>query len=583
MMSAVATLALSLGCAHATDPGAPITSADLTTPVKDFPIGLGANADRNQQVNYAWRLFIAAMQQTTATQINGSGRGYGNGVDNFIDTGKTPSAAHPLVFESLYHRTEAFPYYTTESNPYPSPIGKSPTYYTYYEKEDLRGKKSTVPLTVKNAHYVYLDENNQIGQNYLYYRNSNAPEFPVLYMAKVNELETQYALGLLEGKSPGFKPNPKKSWDFPNGVVEIKAAWRRVKDIKHSDPNSYHQAMATYYTSPGKDRAPVQHHEPFALIALHIIQKSENYPQFIFSTFEHVDAVTRKSSGAIVDPAFQTAYNQISYQTTKHGGSMEPSATPLGAYNVNASGQSPVSNGVHMHSLPHSGVFPSTKQNPGCNAQNGLPKLPDQKCYVTVEQPYTITAEVNDINNSVNRMVKDLSPDNVWANYRLKGVQAIPTSDQKAPDYYLGNIAVESSQPGIQLFTGVLLNGGVGQKGKTSETKENSYFVNCRGQKDMSECIYPSDTGLDGGKIITYNNVTLGVTQGSPVATPSMQVGGCQGCHGAAQQLGRDFSFLANGYGGSGKELDATPAANLGINIRDAINREMAADGNVHN
>lgn len=545
------TLGLVIGCllgsivseaslaASAPDSGSSITSADLTTPVTNFPSDLVSGANQTQFANYAWRLFIAATQQTTASLTSGAGRAVGNGKNNFIDTGTSPAVANPLVFESFYHRTEAFPYYTGTKPP--SPINQVPTYYTFYDNPP----NTPVPVTLQNQNYVYLDETNQISQNFLYYQNSNDPDFPVLFMAKVNQAEASYALDPAR-----TAPSATKSWDFPDGVVEVKTAWRRVKDIKNSDPGKYHQATATYYTA-GSDGVPVAQTDTFALIAIHIIQKTTNYQEFIFTTFEHVDAVTRNSSNVITDPAYKTEYNNLSYQSPNQN---PHTATVNGAYSINQSGQSGQKNKLTTYNLP----------NPGAISQN----------FTTVVQPNDIVSEVNDVNNQVNTLVQSLDKNNVWANYRLKGVQAVPTSDSTISNYYLANIVVESSQPGIQLFSGILLNGGVAAKGVTDPSQ--LYFVNCRGDIGTSTCVYP-DSSLNTNPLpTTYNNVSLGIQEGQPVPAAQFSMGGCQGCHGAAEQLGRDFSFLANGVGGKGKELDSVPASSLSAAQKAAHNSKIA-------
>ena len=188
-------------------------------------------------------------------------------------------------------------------------------------------------------------------------------------------------------------------------------------------------------------------------------------------------------------------------------------------------------------------------------------------------QPNTIIKEVNDVNNQVNALIKSLDQDNIWANYRLKGVQAVPTSDSTASNYFLANIVVESSQPGIQLFTGILLNGGVPVQG--IQDKSQQYFVNCRSDIGNTTCVYPDPKLNTSTPPTTYNNVSLNVQQNQPVPAAQFSMGGCQGCHGAAQQLGRDFSFLANGVGGKGKELDAVPSSALPAAQKQAVNRKM--------
>lgn len=536
---------ISLHSQAATNSGSAITSTELNDKNYSYPTDLVAKASQTELANYAWRLFIASMLQTNATVTSGTGRGVSDGAQSFIDTGKSPTNSHPLVFESLYHRTEAFPFYTTTKPP--SPINQAPIYYTYYEDQS----DNKIAETVKGANYVYLDETNQISQNFLFYQQSNDPEFPVLFMAKVNELETSYALD-----SKRKAPSSTDSWDFPDTVMEVKTAWRRTSDIKISDSSKYHQAAGNYWVADGNG-VPTLTPDTFALIAIHIIQKTANYPEFIFTTFEHVDAVTRDSNNVITDPAFETEYNALAYQSPN----AEPhTATANGAYYINEQGQPAQKNKLSTYTLPAAGAISTG--------------------YTTVVQPNTIISEVNDVNNQVNSLVQSLDKNNIWANYRLKGVQAIPTSDSDTSNYYLANIVVESSQPGIQLFSGILLNGGVPSAGPNPPANsQDLYLVNCRGDKGSSTCVYPDQTKSqsDPG---TYNNVSLNVTQSAAVPAATFNMGGCQGCHGAAQQLGRDFSFLANGVLGKGKELDSVAGTSLSNKQKAYHNTIMAKSSN---
>ncbi len=476
--------------AGGTDSGKPIQASELQQDGYTFPSDLVAKADPTQLANYAWRLFIAANNLTDATLQDGSKREQPS--KSFIASGSKPLLGNPVVFESFYHRTEAYPFY--KGDPAPSPVGKTPVYRFAPATDGGEG------FTVSNGQYVNLDETNQIGQNFLYYKLSNAPNFPVLYMAKVNSVAANYAHGR-------FKPSKDKSWNFPSGVMEVKAAWRRVQDIKHSDPSRYHQATATYYVGE-EGQVPEVRTDTFALIALHIIQKTDNYPQFIFTTFEHVDAVTRDDSGNIIDPAFVWTSQNLAYG---EGEPTNPTATPYGAYTKNEPGLSGASNAVATYNLPPAG------------------KLPQDA--VVVVQPKTIISQVNDVNNQVHQLITSLDENSVWANYRLKGVQAIPSSNQEDPNFYLANIVVESSQPGIQLF-----RGNIGGTGKAT-------FTNTRS---------------------TNNLTTKPLVEGQPVPPTTNNMGGCQGCHGVAQySLGGDFSFLVSAAAGTGEKVDAVPPSDL--------------------
>ncbi len=75
----------------------------------------------------------------------------------------------------------------------------------------------------------------------------------------------------------------------------MKAAWRRL--TKLDDPTKFFTRKVINYTINGGkifyDNAT------YALIALHIIHKTQNYPAFVFATFEHVD-VQKDSMGFVL-------------------------------------------------------------------------------------------------------------------------------------------------------------------------------------------------------------------------------------------------------------------------------------------
>lgn len=534
--------------AWAQDQGALLKAelSTITNPIPDNPPAKVSNSQdstyRTQLAYYAWRLFVAANQGTGASLKSGAGRE--KAVANFLSTGSKPlfnNGENPLVFESLYHRTEAYPFYTTASARPSNPVGQVPIYRF----------RANFTVSGTDANYVNLDETNQIGQNMLYFRQSkNGANFPVLYMAKVNSTQVNYVWG----RPPTENPTTADSWVFPTDTLEIKSAWRRVGDI-NSNAATYHQAPATYYVGAEGTTSPTPTTGTnFALIALHIIQKPAGYPQLIFTTFEHVDATTRdKTTNNITDPAFQLAYEHLLYDDNKVG--TTPQAMANGAYTVNRSGLAPANNSPQTYNLPTSGQAPPP------------PAKPDS--FVVAEQPKTITKEVNDVNNTVRGWILNAKGGNnsIWANYRLKGVQAVPTSDEKTLDYYLANIVVETSQPGVQLFRGGVVNPSGNPGDKT--------FYNTRQSVYLSGS--PGDPPTDPSEIRPGNISTAAYKTGDAVPTPDITMGGCMGCHGVAQQKGRDFSFVASGAGGSGKSIDSVPSADLTPAEAAAHNKSIMA------
>lgn len=115
--------------------------------------------------------------------------------------------------------------------------------------------------------------------------------------------------------------------------------------------------------------------------------------------------------------------------------------------------------------------------------------------------------EVEAVNKCVQDAIASEAKDSIWQYYQLVGVQGEPVdyADRASalPDYFLANNVIES----------------------------NAFFQSFNGSPGTYK---EGSTGPDGTTLA--DNVTI---DGS-----SVNVGGCQGCHGNAQQMGFDMSFL---------------------------------------
>jgi hypothetical protein len=145
---------------------------------------------------------------------------------------------------------------------------------------------------------------------------------------------------------------------------------------------------------------------------------------------------------------------------------------------------------------------------------------------VTRQQPYPLATT-----NGVTQAVHGKLPANsVWANYRLIGTQfyaavTSATSAQYNQPYYLANLVVETNN-GLQNFQGLPPN--------ITPISQYSGFT--------------ATTGSYNPKVpnVSYNG-TANV------------MGGCMGCHGVAQLLGSNFSFvLLDGQRGAGIDTAAS-------------------------
>lgn len=156
------------------------------------------------------------------------------------------------------------------------------------------------------------------------------------------------------------------------------------------------------------------------------------------------------------------------------------------------------------------------------NSHVNLPTSSSTTAKVKVVQPPTTNSDVEAVNTHVNSLIKTADSSSIWQYYKLKGVQAVPTSDETTKDYYLANIVVESSPPGIQLFRGQLNPG-------TFQPDPN-----------------------------TRNGINITDPKQS---NDKFSMGGCQGCHGVAQtNFNFGFSFLFFGKGGAGFTPDTVGA-----------------------
>jgi hypothetical protein len=120
----------------------------------------------------------------------------------------------------------------------------------------------------------------------------------VQYGVSVNPVEYKY-LTSCELYRSGCFDAPSTTVDFPNGSVELKTAWRVVetcalpdsprKDCKPEDTRGFFttRAIVSPYGVPAG--AGKSQEVTVALVGFHVIQKTENHPEWIWSTFEHVN------------------------------------------------------------------------------------------------------------------------------------------------------------------------------------------------------------------------------------------------------------------------------------------------------
>lgn len=523
--------------------GAKITPADLTATPAALPAApppynydpYNPNITHAEYARFAWRQFIYFNSPAQKNGANAAGktpvmRGFidpgrnfaASGAADFHQSGKTDGSnfsSNQLLWETFAHRSELFP---AGSAPKGNLASLDPEYVF----------QGGVEVASTEARFNNLDENTQIGQNQIFFpKNGNTPsanpqdDHIILFQAKVSPVEYDYIKSIYNADKP-----PTSLELPPNGTnsgesVEVKSAWREMTPelIKSG---RYHTAEALYYYKEnGKTQARVA---TFGLVGVHILRKMENYPTFVYTTFEQVDNLTTpkgKDTGLYVI----NLYDQLKYDDT-----VAPGTRPTAILNTGANRTAVA--------LPLAGAIDTAH---GYDVVPGSFDLPDGfSGPVTVQNPPVGTIAVYNVNNEVQQAMAQTPAfkDSVWRYYRLVGLQVLPTNEDSSitpskpdpltQDYYLANIVIESSQPGIQLF-----KGGV----KDPHPDQQNFTLQA----------------LRG--LASIRNV-----KGLPPNSDKLVMGGCMGCHGNAQYP-RDstgqgpsiFSFLISHDTMTGKGFSA--------------------------
>ncbi|OED34887.1 hypothetical protein AB832_06705 [Flavobacteriaceae bacterium (ex Bugula neritina AB1)] len=480
--------------------GQRLTLTDLTVEKPLIPGDIyrdpngAVHPDHEDLATFAWLEFIAL--------VSGSSTQRGVPGGSFENSGKNPDQT--LNWQTYHHRTELFPYRPKGEPLPPKPWDATPSYVMFYQ--DKEG--ATIPYTVPFTNYTNLDEASQIAENLLFFpakENTRDPlnDYQALFEAKVNKVSWGYVndnYTTLNNITPKTYPNGITQRD---GTIHLKATWRPLASIAEKEQYKYFVSEGIYYD--GEDNAPVAKIRKFALIGLHIIHKTPNYPSFIFATFEHRDNL---KGGTYYVPTYKEIQIALPDSVPTFSGDSLYSPNPF-----------PQGYTKKPYAMPNGKRIPIPNIDVGTIAGVKRVIVGEGKYVYTVPvtQPPTTNQMVANVNQHALGLMQQLQgfdKNFIWQYYFLKGVQSIPTNDESVPDYYLANNVTESSAPGIQLFRG-------GQSisfdidGQPLENRRNELNV------------------IDAKQ---HNNY--------------FSMGGCMGCHGISKRLnGFDFSFLYFGAG----------------------------------
>jgi hypothetical protein len=232
---------------------------------------------------FSWESFIALNWPAS-----GAGRGNPDQPDNTsIFTSMTNTT--PVTWSTYKANWELFDQYDkrpTPWNSYDVPYAPSlcpqaaPT-----DKQFVMVTKGDTELQDLNQAFSFPLVDQQ--KNFVYYEvRYNQPQYDWIRGKDGDENKSTW-LYLMQNLPPGtvvsLPPNQQNTADS----IMIKAAWRSVANLPAAQQQRYYTVNAWVYNSATKQCAQ----QAMGLIGFHIAQKTSEFPEWIWSTFEQVDNV----------------------------------------------------------------------------------------------------------------------------------------------------------------------------------------------------------------------------------------------------------------------------------------------------
>jgi hypothetical protein len=509
--------------------------------------GGASNANLQQAAVFAWQEFIA---------LNWAAE---SGTRDTPDTGELfgdTSFTGPLVWQTYRHKVEIYPGMGNPPgfDPNSPDFGYStvPPQYVYHEGEV---KECTGQTPISPPAWVNLDEISQIGLASMFAgvapTDSTTNDDPQLirFLAKANEVHYVYVVEgtdgtpetsfwnhsqayndatsnfekVATGDGNTLKP-PGPVIDFPDGMIEVKTAFRELTEDEQNSGRFY-QTTVRYYEQDDSDPNSACYREAvWGMLALHIIHKTPTAPYFIFATFEQADNLLTQGGQPVEDAEGRIINPPMTSSST----------TPGLTY---MDGNPPTLNIVGNQ-------YCTDIEDRLYYLEEPLGGLPDGGDICQNERDRPIPPIVTSVNQNAHNAINQYNNQNgldssPWLFYKLVNVQwrpfdvteideNNPNSDNNDATFYLNNIVVETDFT-LQNFSGRIYGGMMGD--------------------DPSKVGPPSDLPANFNNFDTsrqtFQNVLLFDDEGNLDETFNM--GGCMGCHGNAQLTGDDFSFILSG------------------------------------
>jgi len=411
---------------------------------------------------------------------------------------------------------------------------------------------------VAEAAWINADEISQIGLDDMFAgvapteSDVNSEPQLIRFLAKANVKEYVYAVDpVLSLWNHTSKPSDEPFWDmvdnftvvfngngnpsklpgpvidFPDGTIEAKGSFRELtKSEKES--GRFYQTTVRYYEQDESDPdSPCYREAVWGFISMHIIHKTPSAPYFIYTTIEQADALLTPD-GKPVEDENGTIINQPDTAST----------TPPLSY---IDGDPPILTIVGDSFCEETGdrlYYQEIALNGG---------LPFGGNICQNFRDFQIPETIIEVNREAHEAIERYNLENgletsVWLNYKITNVQWLPfdlseidfsnpNSDRNESTFYLSDIAIETDY-NLSNFSGRTYGRS------PPDPNDNPAFAGP--PTDIPANFNNFDPSRQ-----TYQNTLVFDDEGNLEKTYNM--GGCMGCHGVAQAIGTDFSFILRG------------------------------------
>jgi hypothetical protein len=227
--------------------------------------------------DFSWRSFIAMVWPVEQGQ---------RGVPSKSQT--IGPVSGPLVFETLKADWEIF-----QPSPGPNTDPPKPADWNSYTGANPCGTSGPQSVGFGDLLLAAFSKYGNLGQagfgrlvNALPAQNGTYTRYFTAYNQVTFDQIVQQGL-YLRSNFPPAPPPQQPGLQFSLGAVTIKAAWMDMTGVQN--PERYYTRsawMLNPFASP-----PTCSQVTVGLVGLHIVQKTRNQPQWVWSTFEHVDNV----------------------------------------------------------------------------------------------------------------------------------------------------------------------------------------------------------------------------------------------------------------------------------------------------